>query len=88
MDTQKTAAFVSDVWDSSIIPELCAYIKIPNKSPAFDPDWDKHGHLERAVQQLEAWCRKQPIRDMQVEIVRIDGRTPVLFIDIPGDSDA
>jgi acetylornithine deacetylase/succinyl-diaminopimelate desuccinylase-like protein len=36
---------------------------------------------------LEAWCRQQPIKDMQVEIVRIEGRTPILFIDIPGQSD-
>ena len=87
MDTDKTAKFVNEVWDSQIIPELCEYIKIPNKSPAFDPDWEQHGHMETAVQQLEAWCKKQPIKGMSVEIVRIDGRTPVLFLDIPGASD-
>ncbi|MDX1509433.1 MAG: M20 family metallopeptidase [Woeseiaceae bacterium] len=87
MDTAKTEKFVNEVWDSQIIPELCEYIKIPNKSPAFDPDWEKHGHMEKAVQQLEAWCKQQPIKGMSVEIVRIEGRTPVLFLDIPGDSD-
>ena len=87
MDNEKTAAFVNDQWDSSIIPELCDYIKIPNKSPAFDPDWEQHGHMESAVQQLEKWCREQPIDGMDIEVVRIEGRTPVLFIDIPGDSD-
>ena len=39
MDNKKTAAFVSDIWDNSIVPELCEYIKVPNKSPLFDPDW-------------------------------------------------
>ena len=87
MDNQKTAEFVNSVWDDSIIPELCEYVKIPNKSPAFDPDWDEHGHMEEAVIMLEAWARQQPVRDMTVEIVRIEGRTPVLFCDIPGDSD-
>jgi acetylornithine deacetylase/succinyl-diaminopimelate desuccinylase-like protein len=43
--------------------------------------------MEKAVQMLEAWCRTQPIKDMTVEIVRIEGRTPLLFIDIPGQSD-
>lgn len=87
MDHKKTASFVNDVWDSSIIPEISEYIKIPNKSPIFDPDWEKHGYMEQAVQMLEAWSQQQAIEGMQIEIVRIEGRTPVLFIDIPGASD-
>ncbi|MGI9272187.1 MAG: M20 family metallopeptidase [Woeseiaceae bacterium] len=87
MDNQKTAEFVNGVWDDSIIPELCEYIKVPNKSPMFDPDWEQHGHMEQAVQMLETWAKSQTIKGMQVEVVRLDGRTPVLFIDVPGDSD-
>ena len=87
MENQTTAEFVNAIWDESIIPELCEYVKIPNKSPAFDPDWEQHGHMDKAVIMLEAWAKQQPIRDMQVEIVRIEGRTPILFIDIPGASD-
>ena len=87
MDNNKTATFVNDLWDSSIIPEISEYIRIPNKSPSFDPDWEANGHMEQAVLMLEAWAQKQPIEGMQVEIVRIEGRTPLLFIDIPGASD-
>ena len=87
MDNNKTASFVNDMWDASIIPEISEYIKVPNKSPSFDPDWEAHGHMEQAVQMLEAWAQKQPIQGMQIEIVRIEGRTPLLFIDIPGESD-
>ena len=46
MDNKLTEDFVNSIWDESIIPELCEYIKIPNKSPMFDPDWEKHGHME------------------------------------------
>ena len=87
MDIQKTKEFVEGTWDDSIIPELCEYIKVPNKSPAFDPDWEKHGYMEQAVGMFENWCRQQPIEGMQIEVIRIEGRTPVLFIDIPGASD-
>jgi acetylornithine deacetylase/succinyl-diaminopimelate desuccinylase-like protein len=87
MDTNKTADFVNNMWDTSIVPEISEYIRVPNKSPAFDPDWEAHGHMEKAVQMLEAWSKTQPIEGMQVEIVRIEGRTPILFIDIPGASD-
>ncbi len=87
MDNNKTAAFVGEIWDKSIVPELCEYIKVPNKSPLFDPDWEQHGYMEQAVQMLEAWARQQPIAGMQIEVMRIEGRTPLLFIDIPGASD-
>ncbi len=87
MDNNKTAEFVNRMWDDSIIPEIAEYIKIPNKSPHFDPDWEQHGHMETAVQMLEAWVREQPIKGMTHEIVRIEGRTPILFIDIPGASE-
>ena len=82
MENKKTAEFVGKMWDESIIPQISEYIRIPNKSPHFDPDWEKNGHMERAVQMLESWCKTQPIKDMTMEIVRIDGRTPLLFIDI------
>jgi acetylornithine deacetylase/succinyl-diaminopimelate desuccinylase-like protein len=87
MDNKKAADLVNDIWDTSIIPEISEYIKVPNKSPSFDPDWEEHGYMEQAVQMLEAWSKQQPIEGMQVEIVRIEGRTPILFIDIPGASD-
>ena len=83
MDQQKTAEFVDSMWDDSIIPELCDYIRVPNKSPAFDPDWAKHGYMETAVRQFADWCEKQPIEGMTVDIVRLEGRTPVLFIEVP-----
>ncbi|MCH8930546.1 MAG: M20/M25/M40 family metallo-hydrolase [Proteobacteria bacterium] len=87
MDTKKISQFVNGRWDDSIIPELCEYIKIPNKSPAFDADWEKHGYMEDAVALMEKWVRAQPIKGMEVEVLRLEGRTPLIFCDIPGDSD-
>ena len=87
MDSSKIESFVNAMWDDSIIPELCEYIKVPNKSPMFDPDWEANGHMDRAAEMLERWCREQPIKGMQAEIVRLEGRTPILFLEIPGDSD-
>jgi acetylornithine deacetylase/succinyl-diaminopimelate desuccinylase-like protein len=53
----------------------------------FDRDWEKHGHMEKAVTMLEQWCSEQPIKGMQTEIIRLEGRTPILFMEIPGDAD-
>ena len=87
MDQQQTARFVDETWDDSIIPQLCEYIRVPNKSPAFDPDWAAHGHMDKAVRMFAQWCREQPIEGMTVDIVEIEGRTPLLFLEVPGQSD-
>jgi acetylornithine deacetylase/succinyl-diaminopimelate desuccinylase-like protein len=87
MDSNKTESFVNGMWDDSIIPELCDYIEVPNKSPMFDPDWEKHGYMDQAVEMLEKWCLAQPIKGMTTEVIRLEGRTPILFMEIPGDSD-
>jgi len=87
MDHAKTRAFVDALWDDSIIPTLSEYVRIPNKSPNFDPDWADHGHMDEAAELLAAWCREQPVKGMTVEIVRLEGRTPVLFVEVEGQSD-
>jgi len=78
---------VNGIWDRSIVPTLCDYVRIPNKSPLFDPEWERHGHMERAVELLADWCRLQPIAGMTVKVARLAGRTPLIFIDIPGGKD-
>jgi acetylornithine deacetylase/succinyl-diaminopimelate desuccinylase-like protein len=87
MDKQALTRFVSDCWDSEIIGQLVEYIKIPNKSPMFDANWQANGYMEQATVQLADWAKRQPIAGMQVEIVRLEDRTPLIFIDIPGDGD-
>jgi acetylornithine deacetylase/succinyl-diaminopimelate desuccinylase-like protein len=78
---------VNGTWDRSIVPTLCDYVRIPNKSPLFDPEWERHGHMERAVELLANWCRRQPIAGMAVKVARLPGRTPLIFVDIPGGKD-
>jgi acetylornithine deacetylase/succinyl-diaminopimelate desuccinylase-like protein len=85
MDLERLRASVDEVWDESIVERLVAYVRIPNKSPMFDPDWDSHGHMEAAVQLMADWCRAQPVPGMRVEIRRLPGRTPLLLVDVPGE---
>jgi len=84
----ETAALLRDIegyWKDSILEQLCAYIRIPNQSPLFDPQWESHGHMERAVNLLADWCRAQPIANARVEVRRLPGLTPLLLIDVPGN---
>jgi acetylornithine deacetylase/succinyl-diaminopimelate desuccinylase-like protein len=77
--------FIENVWRDSIIERLQAYVRIPNKSPAFDPDWERHGYMDQAIDLMAQWCRLQPVPRMRVEVRRLPGVTPVLLVDVPGD---
>ncbi len=83
MDAARIDRYISAKWDDEIVPQLVEYIRIPNKSPMFDADWAAHGYMEDAVKLMEAWARAQPITGMQLEVVRLENRTPLIFIDIP-----
>jgi len=76
-------------WDDAIVPSLVEYIKIPNKSPAYDADWEKHGYMDDAVKLMEAWARARvsTFPGATLEVVQLKGRTPVIFIEIPGEGD-
>jgi len=87
MDIQKTESFVNSRWDESIVPTLTEYIKIPAKSPQFDPNWVQNGHMEKAVELIGGWSRDEPVKDISFEVVRLEGRTPLLYMEIPGAID-
>jgi len=87
MDHHAMQHFVDEKWNDEIVPELIEYIRIPNKSPHFDPDWAAHGYIEDAAQRIFDWCKKQDVPGMVAEIVRLPERTPLLFLEIPGQSE-
>ena len=83
VDASKIDRYVSEKWDDDIVPQLVEYIRIPNKSPMFDADWVKNGYMDDAVKLMESWAKAQDIPGMQLEVVRLENRTPLIFIDIP-----
>ena len=87
MDISKAKGFLDTAWSDSILPQLVEYVRIPNKSPLFDRDWDANGHMERAVQLMRRWAEAEAPAGSKVEVLRIPRRTPVLMVDVPGDVD-
>ena len=86
MDVAKLRKFVDQCWGDAIVPTLVEYIKIPNKSPAFDPDWAAHGYMEEAVRLFEGWARQRValLPGATLDIIRLPGRTPLMLIEVPG----
>ena len=90
MSQQTQADFIDGMWRDEIVPTLIDYIRIPNKSPAFDPDWAVHGHMDRAVDLFAGWARAKlaTLPGSTLEIVRLPERTPLIFIEVPGNDPA
>ncbi|MDP9103618.1 MAG: M20 family metallopeptidase [Pseudomonadota bacterium] len=88
-DAKRLQGFIDNLWDEAVVPTLVDYIRIPNKSPAFDPDWASHGYMDQAVKLLEDWARERlpKLPGATLEVVTLEGRTPVIFIEVPGQID-
>jgi acetylornithine deacetylase/succinyl-diaminopimelate desuccinylase-like protein len=86
-DTTSLTDRVDRFWDEHIVPTLIDYIRIPNKSPSFDPDWEANGHMEAVLQLALTWIEAHPLPGATVSVGRLPARTPLILIEIPGDLD-
>src|SRR5215469_6964770 len=87
MDATAVRSNIERVWNESVLPELVEYVRIPNKSPAFDREWHANGHMEHAIMRFASWARAQLMDGATIEIQRLEKRTPLLLVDVPGKSD-
>ena len=75
---------VSAYWDREILPTLTEFIRIPNESPSFDRDWERNGHMARAIELVAEWVRAQALPGARLEVVKEGTRTPLLLVEVPG----
>jgi acetylornithine deacetylase/succinyl-diaminopimelate desuccinylase-like protein len=85
MNAEQTRNLVDETWTSSIVPTLQNYIRIPNQSPLFDPDWKRNGHMHQAVALARKWVESQGVKGLTIEVHEVEDRTPVIFMEIEGD---
>lgn len=85
MSHQSIFAFVENYWDKEVMPSLQDYVKIPCKSSGFDKDWKQHGFIDEATDLFENWLKSRDIKGLTVERLSIDDRTPLLYVEIPGE---
>ena len=85
--SSRAAEHVEHAWDG-IVPVLEQYVTIPNVSIAFDPEWAEHGHMQRAVELMRDWCAGREIEGATVTVHELDGRTPVIVVEVPAFGDA
>src|SRR3954470_18887280 len=83
LDSAAVLDQVTRQWDGDIVRQITDYIAIPAKSPGFDKDWAAHGHIDTVLRNAATWVEAQKVEGLKLEVVRLEGRTPVLFFDIP-----
>ena len=85
MDKTKIEYYINQFWDDHITPTLVDYIRIPNKSPGFDPDWIESGHMATALDLAKEWAEKHKPKPSTIHVFQKDNRTPLILIDCPGE---
>ncbi|MES2192325.1 MAG: M20 family metallopeptidase [Pseudomonadota bacterium] len=83
LNSAQALSQVTHQWDSDIVKQLSDYIAIPAKSPGFDSDWKQHGYIDTVMRNAATWVEAQKVEGLKLEVVRLEGRTPVLFFEIP-----
>ncbi|ODV09713.1 MAG: peptidase M20 [Rubrivivax sp. SCN 70-15] len=83
LQLSELAGFADRAWDERIVPALTDYIAVPAKSPMFDADWAQSGHIERVIRDAATWVESRKVAGLRLEVVRLEGRTPVIFFEVP-----
>ncbi|MBI3369350.1 MAG: M20 family metallopeptidase [Burkholderiales bacterium] len=82
-ESSALAAFAARRWDEAIVPAITDYIAVPAKSPMFDADWQRNGLIDRVVRDAATWVESRKVPGLTLEVIRVEGRTPVIFFEIP-----
>lgn len=87
MNPARLKQYIDAAWDDTVVPTLCDYIRIPNKSQNFDPQWAEHGHMDRAAELLRSWCAAHALPGMKIDLMRLPNCSPLLCVEVPGSID-
>ncbi|HKN96879.1 MAG TPA: M20/M25/M40 family metallo-hydrolase [Pseudonocardiaceae bacterium] len=88
VDRALLTSTVRALWESDILSGLSDLVTIPAVSEAFDPEWAANGHLDAAVEHLRSWLSDRDLPGATVDIVTLEGKSPVLVADLPASRGA
>ncbi len=83
----KTDFLLKNLWHSETLCALKEFVSIQSLSPSFDPDWERHGELHKAIEIAKSFGEKL-LSNIQFEILESPGRSPLLFFEIPAFGDS
>ena len=69
-------------FERDALATLTNYAEIPCLSPLYDANWRENGHIDEAIELLANWARQRQLENFDVEIHRLDDRTPMLVVTV------
>jgi acetylornithine deacetylase/succinyl-diaminopimelate desuccinylase-like protein len=88
VNEQKVREAVASGWTDQVLPSLAGLVEIPALSPAFDASWEANGQLQAAVDHVRAWIDSRNLPGAASEVVQLEGRSPLLLVDVPATAGA
>ncbi|MDP6899554.1 MAG: M20/M25/M40 family metallo-hydrolase [Candidatus Thalassarchaeaceae archaeon] len=76
--------WVDEQWEGHALESLERFIEIPALSPAFDEEWAANGYLDATIDHFVGWLGTLPMEGITCSVHRIQGRTPVLIVQVEG----
>jgi acetylornithine deacetylase/succinyl-diaminopimelate desuccinylase-like protein len=83
MDTNSLKKYIEKQFTINVLPNLMNFIRIPNLSPLFDPNWNKNGLLLKAANLIVSYAKSLNIKNAEINLLQDSPYTPLIFIDIP-----
>jgi acetylornithine deacetylase/succinyl-diaminopimelate desuccinylase-like protein len=80
--------FIENCFETTIIPTLTEYIRIPNLSPSYDSMKTSDRECEKVIQLFSSWIESQNVSGLKYHISRIENKTPLIFIEIASSADS
>jgi len=86
IDVVRMREYIETMWEESVLPSLEDFVRIPAQSPAFDSDWASRGELDAVIELFSSWLDSIDLDGMSYNVHQIEGRSPILIIDIAGSA--
>lgn len=80
MDKDKTAAYIDSEYNSKFVEPLQEFIKIPNLTPAFDPEYFTNGLVQQAINHVKAYAESLEIEGLTFNVNDKEGRCPMVVM--------
>ena len=86
IDVQDMLAFTKAAWSEGgfALEGLKNQIRVPNLSPAYDPEFHTNGLIVKAIDTCKAWIESQGIKGLTTKVFNDKGREPLLMVKIDG----
>ena len=83
MDKKSLLNYISKSFNTTLLPNLMNFIRIPNTSTEFDPNWKTNKLLHKASKSVITYAKTLDIKGAEITLLEDEGYTPFILINIP-----